>query len=172
MKKNDETKDSRLFPLTWQTGLTLAGFIIFSLLVGFLGSRFTMTEIPGWYATLAKPSFNPPAAVFAPVWTVLYILIGVSFFLLVKDRARGILRPIALGLFIAQYILNFLWSYLFFGLHNPFLGLVDILLLLYIIMALIVVTWRIYRPISLLLVPYFLWVSFASLLNWGIWKMN
>jgi len=146
--------------------------IFLCLLVGFLGSLYTMPAIPGWYAGLSKPAFTPPSWVFGPVWTFLYILMGISLYIVwVRGLGARHVKP-ALSLFSIQLVLNFLWSYLFFGLRSPLAGLVCIALL-WVELALTIVAFnRISRKAALLLVPYLLWVSFASLLNLFIWLMN
>ncbi|MDO8340059.1 MAG: TspO/MBR family protein [Candidatus Burarchaeum sp.] len=150
----------------------LAAAIAVCLLVGILGSLYTMPAIPGWYAGLNKPAFTPPSWVFGPVWTSLYILMGISLYL-VLGRGLGAwgVKP-ALSLFSIQLVLNFLWSYLFFGLRSPLAGLICIALL-WVELALTIVAFsRISRKAALLLVPYLLWVTFAVYLNFSIWLMN
>ncbi len=140
--------------------------------VGIIGSVFTITEIPGWYSGLQKPFFTPPGWVFGPAWTILYILMGLSLYLIVKDGLRT--APVRQGviLFAAQLLLNFAWSWIFFGRHAILLGLIDVLLLFVLVAATIWVFLRISRPAALLLVPYLCWVGFASLLNAMIWVLN
>jgi tryptophan-rich sensory protein len=141
-------------------------------LAGIIGSVFTMPSIPNWYAGLAKPALNPPAWVFGPVWTTLFVLMGISAFLIWK---RGLKRKdikIALGIFVGQLALNTLWSIIFFGLHNPAGAFVDIVFLWFTILATIVVFSRISKSAAWLLVPYILWVGFAAYLNYAIWMLN
>ncbi|NYZ74046.1 tryptophan-rich sensory protein [Candidatus Micrarchaeota archaeon] len=150
----------------------LAGFIMICLAAGGIGSLFTMQSIPTWYAGLNKPDFSPPNWVFGPVWTTLYILMGIAAYLVYakgmkKKEIRG-----ALMIFGGQLVLNTLWSILFFGLHSPLYGFVCIIALWLAIAATI---WKFYgvsKNAGLLLVPYILWVSFASVLNLFIWMMN
>jgi translocator protein len=142
------------------------------LVVGSLGALFTAPAIAGWYARLDKPAFTPPDWVFGPVWTTLYVLMGVAFFL-VWQRAEG--NPtarIGMGLFGVQLGLNFLWSYLFFGRQSPLAGLVDIVLLWAAIAATMIYFFKVSRPAGLLMVPYILWVTLALALNFEIWRMN
>ena len=149
-------------------GLVLLGFITLCLAAGALGAAVTAPAIPTWYAALAKPSFNPPNWIFAPVWTTLYVLMAIAAWLVWR---RGNART-PLVLFALQLVLNSAWSLLFFGLHRVDLALIDIALLL----AAIVATALSFRPRSavaaLLLVPYLAWVSFATVLNFAIWRLN
>ncbi len=150
----------------------LAVSIILCLMAGFIGSQFTTPAIPSWYAALNKPSFTPPSAVFAPVWTVLYLLMAFSLFLVWRagrDEAR---RKRALSIFALQLVLNTLWSILFFGLRSPLAGLADIAALWIMILLTIRLFSRISKIAAWLLVPYFLWVSFAALLNASILALN
>ncbi len=146
--------------------------IAVSQLAGIIGSLFTARAIAGWYTTVAKPAFSPPAWVFGPVWTTLFVLMGVAAFLVWK---RGLDRRdvrIALGIFIGQLVLNTLWSIIFFGLHSPGGALIEIVFLWLAILATIVAFAKISRPATWLLAPYILWVSFAGYLNYSIWILN
>ena len=157
-------------------GLLLASVLLCNA-AGFLGSLVTVTGTGSWYALLQKPSFNPPSWVFAPVWTTLFVLMGISLYLVLMERSRGERdrdRVIQWGivLFAGQLILNTLWSFAFFGLQSPLLGLVDITLLWVVLLATILVFWKITRPAAILLVPYIAWVSFAAVLNYTIYLLN
>ena len=141
-------------------------------LAGILGTPFTASAIPAWYASLVKPSFAPPNWLFAPVWILLYALMGISFFLIwrqgwKKKKVRG-----AVYFFLSQLALNALWSISFFGLRSPILGLLNIAAL----WICIILTMKRFNPLSriafYLLVPYVLWVSFAALLNAAIVFLN
>ena len=149
---------------------------IFSLLVclaaGFLGSIFTTPSIPTWYASLTKPSFNPTNWLFAPVWTILFILMGISAFLVWQKglKKKGVKK--ALGFFLAQLIFNVLWSFLFFKFHSPFLALLDIIFLWFLILLTVFKFFKINNTAGLLLIPYLLWVSFASILNYAVYRLN
>jgi tryptophan-rich sensory protein len=141
-----------------------------TLSVGFLGSFFTVSEIPGWYVGINKPSFNPPSWIFGPVWTTLYIMIAVSLYLILAKKYEN--KKKALGYFFVQLGLNFAWSLVFFGLHSP-LGALLIILLLDLFVALTILEFqKISRPAAWLLVPYLLWISFATVLNFSIWMLN
>lgn len=146
--------------------------IVGSELAGIIGSVFTAPAIAGWYTTIAKPELNPPAWVFGPVWTTLFALMGVAAFLVWKQGLERRDVRIALGIFVGQLALNTLWSILFFGLQNPGAAFIEIVILWFAILATIVAFARISRPAAWLLVPYILWVSFASYLNFSIWMLN
>lgn len=135
-------------------------------LAGLVGSLFTFSAIPTWYATLNKPSFSPPNWVFGPVWTTLYILMGISLYLVWSKGKRGV------ALFKFHLVINALWSILFFGLRSPILGLITIIILWIMILALIKIFWKIDKTASVLLWPYLAWVSFASVLNLAILLLN
>lgn len=150
----------------------LAVALILPQCAGMVGGLFTAPNIPTWYAFLNKPSFTPPSWIFAPVWLILYLMMGAALFLLWTADSRKPLVRVALGLFAAQLVLNAAWTFLFFGLHSPFWGLVDIGALWLILTSLIVVSMRVSRPAGLLLLPYWFWLSFASVLNYTIWTMN
>ncbi|MBI3984974.1 MAG: tryptophan-rich sensory protein [Candidatus Levybacteria bacterium] len=139
--------------------------------IGFLGTIFTIPSIATWYATLNKPIFNPPDFIFAPVWTTLYFLIGLSLFLILEKKLKKDKNKI-LVIFSLQLLFNFLWSFIFFGLHNPIFAFVDIAMLWATIVLLIYEFWKHSKLASLLLVPYLLWVSFASFLNLSIIALN
>ena len=150
--------------------VTLAAFITGCLAVGFLGSLATSSSLPSWYSGIQKPFLNPPNWVFAPVWSVLYILMAVAGWRLwtAESDQRFRLRT----LFVVQLILNGIWSPLFFGARNPLAGLIDIVLLWSVLLSLTRTAWREDRTSGLLLAPYFLWVSFAAYLNAAIWWLN
>ncbi|MBC7187346.1 MAG: tryptophan-rich sensory protein [Calditrichaeota bacterium] len=139
------------------------------LLAGVLGSVFTSSGVRTWYPTLNKPPFTPPGWLFGPVWTVLYILMGVAA-ALVWHKSLGV--NTALAVFVVQLVLNVLWSLFFFGLRLPAVALVDIVLLWGAILATLVLFWRMQPAAGLLLVPYLLWVSFATVLNAAIVWLN
>ncbi len=142
--------------------------VVMCLAVGFFGGLFTSSSATTWYVTLNKPSFNPPSWLFAPVWTVLYVLIGISFYVIWK---KGIDKK-ELAFFFAQLGLNFVWSLLFFGLKIPWVAFVDIVLLWVFILLTILAFYKKDKVASWLLLPYLLWVAFASVLNFAIAYMN
>jgi tryptophan-rich sensory protein len=146
--------------------------IIICQLAGFIGSLFTTPSIPSWYAGINKPSFNPPNWVFAPVWTTLYLLMGISLYLVLRTGLNDKNVKMALAVFIFQLVLNSLWSFLFFGLHSPFTAFIEIIFLWIAILTSIILFFRISWVAGVLLIPYILWVSFASFLNFAIWRLN
>lgn len=151
--------------------------LIISILIcqsaGFFGSLFTTPKIATWYQGVTKPSFNPPNYLFGPVWTILFILMGISLYIIwtskFKDRAY---KKEVIIIFAIQLILNILWSILFFGLESPMFAFFEIMILWISIFATIIGFYKISRIASLILIPYILWVSFASVLNFFIWKLN
>jgi tryptophan-rich sensory protein len=146
--------------------------IFICLFAGFIGSYFTTPAIPTWYATLLKPSFAPPNWVFFPVWTALFIMMGISLFLIWKKGWEDKTVKTAIYLFAGQLVLNALWSVAFFGLRSPLLGLMEIILLWFAILVTILSFKKISRTAAYLLIPYILWVSFAAFLNFMIWRLN
>jgi len=147
---------------------TLVLSIGLCLCAGAIGGIFTTTGADSWYASIVKPSFNPPNWVFGPVWTLLYILMGVALYLGIRKNASRT----ALVVFIIQLVLNTLWSILFFGLESPLLALVCIIVLWISILICIILFYKRSRTASYLLLPYLLWVSFATVLNWAILLLN
>ncbi|WP_420603941.1 TspO/MBR family protein [Flagellimonas sp.] len=142
------------------------------LLIGFLSSFATQSSVNDWYLSLNKPDFNPPNAIFAPVWAILYVLMGVSAGIVWSKGFHHIWVKTALYHFGFQLLFNALWSIVFFGLKNPLGALFVILVLL----TLIILTIKWFRVVSkvaaFLLVPYLLWICFATLLNYKIWELN
>lgn len=152
--------------------LTLFIFIAISELSGILGSLFTASSIPSWYNGLTKPSFNPPSWVFGPVWTILYLLIGISGYLLWQARHTSAAAKWAIVFFFVQLALNALWTPLFFGAKLLGVALVEIIFMWLAIVATIFFAWQTNKWAAILLLPYLAWVSFASLLNYSLWKLN
>lgn len=146
--------------------------IVACLAAGAIGSIFTRQAIPNWYATLDKPAFNPPNWVFTPVWTLLYILMGVAAFLVWRKGWGSRQVKIALVAFLVQLILNALWSVAFFGLESPLYGLIVIAVLWLSILFTTLSFYRISRVAGGLMLPYLLWVTFAAVLNESIWLLN
>lgn len=139
-------------------------------LIGSLGALWTSSDSV-WYKGLEKPKFNPPSWLFGFVWTLLFSLMGVALYFVWVAPSSGT-RTIALILFGCQFILNVLWSYLFFGLHNPLWALVEIFVLLIGILMTGIYFYFVNEFAGYLMVPYFVWVLFASVLNFGIWRLN
>ena len=150
----------------------VAGLVL-SILVCFaeagLGSTWTAKSVGTWYRALDKPTWNPPSWVFGPVWSVLYLLMGISLWLV--WRRVGLLA-LPVGVFAIQLVLNAAWSGLFFGLQNPGAAFAEIVVLWAAIVATIVVFWRVTPVAGALLLPYIAWVSFAAVLNFTIWRLN
>lgn len=147
----------------------LVAFLLVCLAAGLLGSLATAPQIPTWYATLAKPSWNPPNWIFAPVWTTLYVLMGIAAWLVWRKRG---FRGRTAVLFWSQLVLNALWSILFFGLENPGGAFVEVVLLWVLILATVRDFARVSKAGAALLAPYLAWVTFASALNLAIWRLN
>lgn len=141
------------------------------LAAGFVGSVFTNSSVQTWYPTLNKPVFNPPNWLFAPVWTLLFVLMGISFYLVWRNGETSQLK-LALVVYFTQLALNVLWSLLFFGVKSPLLGLIDIFVLWGVIVVNIYLFIKVSRTAGYLLIPYLLWVSFASTLNFAIVLLN
>ncbi len=136
-----------------------------------IGSLFTTPAIPGWYAALHKPAWNPPNWIFGPVWALLYLMMGLAVWLIWRERGFAG-APLALVLFAIQLTLNALWSVIFFGWRSPGLALAEIILLWPCIFLAMLAFWRISPPAAWLMWPYLLWVTFAGFLNLSIWRLN
>jgi tryptophan-rich sensory protein len=164
-------------------------------LAGAIGSIFTIPSIKGWYLTLNKSALNPPSWIFGPVWTTLFLLMGVSLYLVWSKRfvvshplkglkikawnpwsqklLTGPWQKInVISIFTIQLVLNILWSVLFFGLHQPGIAFFELLMLWFAILYTIVNFYRISKTASYLLIPYILWVTFAGFLNYSVWMLN
>ncbi len=152
--------------------LILGLSIVLSLGAGYVGSLFTVTGPGSWYALINKPAFNPPNWLFGPVWTSLYVLMGISLFLVWRKGWKNEAVRAGVKLFIIQLGFNIVWSYFFFGLHNPRLAFMEIIALWLAIIATIIAFNRVNRVAAKLLWPYVAWVSFAAFLNYTIWQLN
>jgi tryptophan-rich sensory protein len=152
-----------------RAALGLVGWLVLCFAAAALGG---LSSRPGdWYAQLRKPAWTPPGWLFGPVWTVLYAVMAVAAWL-VWQRGGFTAQFLPLGVFLLQLLFNALWSPLFFGLHKPGLAFADIVLLWVALGATLVMFWKV-RPVAgLLLVPYLVWVTFASALNFAIWRLN
>lgn len=146
--------------------------IVLCQAAGLIGSLFTTSSITTWYVSLQKPSFAPPNWLFAPVWITLYILMGISFYLVWDKGLENKLVKKGLFIFGIQLLLNMLWSFLFFGLHSPLYGFVGIILLWIAIGLTVFKFSKISKNAALLLLPYIAWVSVAAILNYYIWILN
>jgi len=139
---------------------------------GIFGSIFTVEAVPDWYSTLTKPTFAPPGWVFGLVWIILYFLMGVSLYTVWVSESKPKIRKVFFIIFGIQLALNALWSLLFFGLKSPILGLVDILLLDIMVIITIIYAKSISKLAAILLVPYLVWIIFATILNSAIFLLN
>ncbi|MCR4313680.1 MAG: tryptophan-rich sensory protein [Candidatus Uhrbacteria bacterium] len=151
--------------------LTLILSIALAQAAGLIGSFFTVSSVGTWYATLTLPSFAPPSWVFGPAWITLYTLMGIAAYLVWRERRQKIART-ALAVYGVHLVFNALWSVIFFGLRNPGLAFVEIILLLILIVFTTILFWRIDRRAGWLMMPYILWTSFAAYLNFSIWILN
>lgn len=150
----------------------LVASVIGCELVGVLGTPFTLSAIPNWYETLQKPFFAPPNWVFGPAWTLLYFLMGVSFYLIWRQGWKKKKVSTAGKYFLAQLALNFIWSPIFFGLRSPELGLIVIVALWILIVLTMKKFYALSKPAFYLLIPYLAWVTFATILNGAIMVLN
>ncbi|MDP1801760.1 MAG: TspO/MBR family protein [Bacteroidota bacterium] len=145
--------------------------IVFTLSIGAIGGMATATGVNGWYTTLNKPVFNPPNYLFGPVWTLLYILMGISFYLILQCY-NPILRKRAVVIFCIQLFLNFCWSFLFFKFQLLGISFIEIIFIWFSIILMILTFYKINKTAAYIQIPYLLWVSFASVLNGSIWVLN
>lgn len=151
--------------------ISLTGFVVICAAISAIGGLVTAGSVDTWYPTLVKPAFNPPDWVFAPVWTLLYLVIAIAGWRAWRHRADTPTTT-ALSVYALQLLLNLTWSVLFFGLQRIDLAAIEIVVLLLSIAANIRLFARIDRVAALLLAPYLLWVGFATLLTWRIWQLN
>lgn len=136
------------------------------------GESFVVRGAMDWYKTLDKPVFNPPSWLFGPVWTILYIMIGISFVLILKKKQDNSKYKTAVVFFMLQLVFNFLWTPIFFGLRRPLIAFVDIIVLWFAVSATVWSFYRLSKIAAFLLVPYVLWISFAVVLNLAICLLN
>ena len=152
--------------------LKLAASLGGCYLAAAIGSLFTTPNIPTWYATLSRPDFAPPDWVFGPVWTALYTMMGISAYLVWREGLADPGVRAAMAVFVLQLAINISWSAAFFGLRSPLAGLA-VIIILWGLIALNIQRFRgISRTAGALLIPYLLWVSFAAVLNFEIWRLN
>jgi len=150
--------------------IALVIILVICFIVAGIGSVATTPNIESWYKNLAKPAWTPPNWLFGPVWTILYITMAISAWLVWRDIGLS-KAAIPLAIFALQLILNALWSWLFFGAHNPGAAMVEIVALWAAILATIILFWRITPLAGALMLPYIAWVTFASALNFAIWRL-
>lgn len=141
------------------------------LSLGVIASLYTAEAVPEWYTSLNKPSFNPPSFVFGPVWTILYLLLGFSFYL-IWSKPKSKIRTVSMEIYFVQLLLNFAWSFLFFYFHTIGLALVDIIFLMVSIVIMLILFFKINPLASYLNIPYLLWVIFATALNAAYLNLN
>lgn len=151
--------------------LKLSLCILSTLLIGGISGFATASSINGWYVTINKPSFNPPNYLFGPVWTTLYILMGISLYMILQSDSNE-LRKKAVTIFSIQLLLNFCWSFIFSNFQSLSLAFAEIILMWISILMMIIIFYKINKTAALLQIPYLLWVSFASILNGSIWYLN
>ena len=152
--------------------LALIGFLLLVFLIEYGGHKLTFTSVKDWYLTLEKPLWTPPSWVFGPIWTILYITIAISGWLVWIRIRPSQNRRLAFLIYGGQLTANLFWSYFFFYLKSPLLGLIDISILIVLIAMNIALFIKLYKPAGLLLIPYFIWTLYASFLNFGIWRLN
>ncbi len=141
------------------------------LALGYIAGQYTSEAIPGWFESLNKPSFNPPGWIFGPVWTLLYILMGLSFFhIWIKPRIKE--RTVAKIIYIVQLLLNFAWSFLFFYYHDIALALIDIIVLDIVVVIMLLKFYQLKPTAAYLNIPYLLWILFATALNAAFYFLN
>jgi len=146
--------------------------ILIVFFAGAVGTVFTLKEITTWYVTLPKPAWTPPNWVFGPVWSFLYVLMGIALFLVWREGLDRRDVQIAITVFAVQLVINVVWSLVFFGTHNIAGGLIMVIILWISILINIIVFYRISKPAGLILVPYIIWVSIASYLNYSVFILN
>ncbi len=139
---------------------------------GIISGLISQVGMDRWFMTIDKPSWNPPAYLFGPVWTSLYLLMGISLWLIWDSNVLPKIKTKAIAIFSLQLFLNFCWSIIFFRFHSPVLALIDIILMVITIVITIILFNPISRVASWLLIPYLFWVCFATFLNYAIWSLN
>lgn len=150
----------------------LAICILICQLAGIISGLLTTTQNNVWYNTIVKPSWNPPGYLFGPVWTVLYLLMAISLWLVWKSDSNEFMKQEAMLFFAAQLFLNFWWTILFFKFHSPIWAFIEIILMIVLIFITIFRFSEISKTAAWLLVPYISWVCFAAILNYHLWKLN
>lgn len=157
---------------SWRELPKLIVSILIVFLAGAVGTVFTLKEITTWYVNIPKPSWTPPNWAFGPIWSTLYVLMGVSLFLIWREGLNRKDVKIGIGVFAVQLILNVVWSLVFFGSHNIAGGLVMVILLWISILINIVVFYRISKPAGIILIPYLIWVTIAGYLNYSVYLLG
>lgn len=145
--------------------------ILIAQSAGFIGSIFTAESVNSWYNTLNKPIWNPPSWVFGPIWIILYTLMGIAAYLVWQNKEKQEIK-IGLYLYSIQLGLNTLWSFIFFGMRDPKLALLEIIILFIFIVGTTIAFFKVNKKAGYLMLPYIAWVAFASLLNCAIFRLN
>ena len=151
-------------------GAKLSVSILLPLIIGGISGYYTAANIQSWYVTLIKPSFNPPNYLFGPVWTSLYIIMGISFYMIWSSTKSN--KNKLIGIYLFQLVLNFLWSFIFFKYHAIGIAAIEIVVLWLSILTMIMMFYKNNKWAALINIPYLLWVSFASVLNISIYLLN
>ena len=159
-------------PSAWRRRIADAAIVATPVVVGGISGLLTVDAIRGWYRTIETPDWNPPDWIFGPVWTSLYVMMGIALLQIVRSERPGVARAVGLGLFALQLVLNFGWSYIFFVSHDLGGALVEILALWLAIAATIGAFSVVRRSAAALLVPYLAWTTFATVLTATIWRLN
>jgi benzodiazapine receptor len=146
--------------------------IAIPLAIGAIGAFFTASSVKTWYVMLQKPSFNPPNAIFGPVWTILYIIIGIAAYLVWQKRNTIQKLPRTIAIYLIQLVLNLMWSFIFFYAHQIGVALFEIIFLLFVVIVNAITFYKIDKTAGLLFIPYILWVSFATVLTYNIFILN
>jgi benzodiazapine receptor len=149
----------------------LVSSLVICQLAGFVAALFTTPAIPGWYASLEKPTFNPPSWIFSPVWIFLHLLMGMTLYIIWENLPKTEAK-VAMVFFTVQLVLNILWSIIFFGLKSPMLAFIEIIILWIVILLTVIRSARVSKTTIYLLLPYILWVTFAAILNFFLWRLN
>ncbi len=151
-------------------GAKLSVSILLPLIIGGISGYYTAANIQSWYVTLIKPSFNPPNYLFGPVWTSLYIIMGISFYMIWSSTKSN--KNKLIGIYLFQLVLNFLWSFIFFKYHAIGIAAIEIVFLWLSILTMIMMFYKNNKWAAFINIPYLLWVSFASVLNISIYLLN
>lgn len=146
--------------------------IAIPLFIGAIGAFFTASSVTTWYVTLEKPSFTPPNQLFGPIWTVLYLIIGISAYLVWQKRATIKQFPRTIAIYLIQLVLNAMWSFIFFYTHQIGVAVFESIFLLFIVIVNAIVFYKIDKTAGLLFIPYILWVGFATVLTYNIFILN
>jgi len=153
--------------------------LVLPFIAGFIGALATMPALPQWYASLTKPALNPPDWIFAPIWSILYLMMGFALYLIWRQLSNPSIatwqKPAirqSISIFLLHLVINSAWSIVFFSAQSPFTALFVITFLLLLIIILIIKFYLIDKAAAFLLLPYFLWTCFATYLNYSIWQLN